>query len=416
MMPEQELFSLAREVERDAANAFARIDKIAQENSQRVLAAFQKHRVSDTMFAGTTGYGYDDVGRDTLERIYADTFGAEDALVRLQFVNGTHTIACALFGALRPGDTLLSITGAPYDTLQSTIGITGDYPGSLRDFGVKYREIALAPDGTVDLPAVRAVLEEDKSVRVVSLQRSRGYSTRAALSVEAIGAVCRAVRGMREDVCILVDNCYGEFVETIEPCAVGADLIAGSLIKNPGGGLAPCGGYIAGRHDYVERAAMRLTAPGIGRECGATLGNNRLLYQGFFNAPHTTAQALKTAVFCAGLLERLGYAVSPRFEEARYDIIQTIALENEENVRRFCRGIQMGAPVDSFVTPEPWDMPGYDCKVIMAAGAFIQGASIELSADAPMREPYLVYLQGGLTYESGRAGILCAAQCMQGAE
>ncbi len=416
MMPEQELFSLAREVERDAANAFARIDKIAQENSQRVLAAFQKHRVSDTMFAGTTGYGYDDVGRDTLERIYADTFGAEDALVRLQFVNGTHTIACALFGALRPGDTLLSITGAPYDTLQSTIGITGDYPGSLRDFGVKYREIALAPDGTVDLPAVRAVLEEDKSVRVVSLQRSRGYSTRAALSVEAIGAVCRAVRAMREDVCILVDNCYGEFVETLEPCAVGADLIAGSLIKNPGGGLAPCGGYIAGRHDYVERAAMRLTAPGIGRECGATLGNNRLLYQGFFNAPHTTAQALKTAVFCAGLLERLGYAVSPRFEEARYDIIQTIALENEENVRRFCRGIQMGAPVDSFVTPEPWDMPGYDCKVIMAAGAFIQGASIELSADAPMREPYLVYLQGGLTYESGRAGILCAAQCMQGAE
>ena len=416
MMPEQELFSLAREVERDAANAFARIDKIAQENSQRVLAAFQKHRVSDTMFAGTTGYGYDDVGRDTLERIYADTFGAEDALVRLQFVNGTHTIACALFGALRPGDTLLSITGAPYDTLQSTIGITGDYPGSLRDFGVKYREIALASDGTVDLPAVRAVLEEDKSVRVVSLQRSRGYSTRAALSVEAIGAVCRAVRAMREDVCILVDNCYGEFVETLEPCAVGADLIAGSLIKNPGGGLAPCGGYIAGRHDYVERAAMRLTAPGIGRECGATLGNNRLLYQGFFNAPHTTAQALKTAVFCAGLLERLGYAVSPRFEEARYDIIQTIALENEENVRRFCRGIQMGAPVDSFVTPEPWDMPGYDCKVIMAAGAFIQGASIELSADAPMREPYLVYLQGGLTYESGRAGILCAAQCMQGAE
>ncbi len=416
MMPEQELFSLAREVERDAANAFARIDKIAQENSQRVLAAFQKHRVSDTMFAGTTGYGYDDVGRDTLERIYADTFGAEDALVRLQFVNGTHTIACALFGALRPGDTLLSITGAPYDTLQSTIGITGDYPGSLRDFGVKYREIALAPDGTVDLPAVRAVLEEDKSVRVVSLQRSRGYSTRAALSVEAIGAVCRAVRAMREDVCILVDNCYGEFVETLEPCAVGADLIAGSLIKNPGGGLAPCGGYIAGRHDYVERAAMRLTAPGIGRECGATLGNNRLLYQGFFNAPHTTAQALKTAVFCAGLLERLGYAVSPRFDETRYDIIQTIALENEENVRRFCRGIQMGAPVDSFVTPEPWDMPGYDCKVIMAAGAFIQGASIELSADAPMREPYLVYLQGGLTYESGRAGILCAAQCMQGAE
>lgn len=412
-MPETKFSRLAREVESELDSAFARIDEVAHVNSQKVLDAFHKHRVSDTMFAGTTGYGYDDVGRDTLDRIYADVFGAEDALVRIQFVNGTHTIACALFGALRPGDTLLSVTGAPYDTLQSTIGIAGDYPGSLRDFGVKYRQIDLKPDGCADLSAIRGALAEDAAIRAVLIQRSRGYSTRAALSVEDIGAICQAVRAVRPEVCIIVDNCYGEFVETREPCEVGADLIVGSLIKNPGGGLAPTGGYIAGKHAWVERAAMRLTAPGIGRECGSTLGNNRMLYQGFFHAPHTTAQALKTAVFCAGLLEKLGYQVSPRAEDVRHDIIQTIALESEENVRRFCRGIQMGAPVDSFVTPEPWDMPGYDCQVIMAVGAFVQGASIELSADAPMREPFLVYLQGGLTYETGRAGILRAAECME---
>ncbi len=412
-MPETKLNHLACEVERECAGAFARIDDIAHVNSQKVLDAFHKHRVSDTMFVGTTGYGYDDIGRDTLDRIYADVFGAEDALVRIQFVNGTHTIACALFGTLRPGDTLLSVTGAPYDTLQSTIGIAGDYPGSLRDFGVKYRQIDLKADGCVDFAAIRALLAEDASINTVLIQRSRGYSTRAALSVDDIGEICSVVRAVKASVCIVVDNCYGEFVETREPCEVGADLIVGSLIKNPGGGLAPTGGYIAGKQEYVERAAMRLTAPGIGRECGSTLGNNRMLYQGFFHAPHTTAQALKTAVFCAGLLEKLGYPVSPRAGEVRHDIIQTIALQNEENVRRFCRGIQMGAPVDSFVTPEPWDMPGYDCKVIMAAGAFVQGASIELSADAPMREPYLVYLQGGLTYETGRAGILRAAECME---
>ncbi len=407
------LNDLAIKVEEKLKDSFKRIDEIARINSQKVLSAFQKYRVSDSMFAGTSGYGYDDLGRDTLDKIYAEVFGAEDALVRLQFVNGTHTIACALFGALRPGDTLLAATGAPYDTLQSTIGITGNYPGSLKDFGVKYREIDLLPSGEADFEAITQAISEDKSITTVLIQRSRGYSTRAALSVAKIGEICDAVHKANPNICVIVDNCYGEFVETIEPCAVGADLIVGSLIKNPGGGLAPTGGYIAGKSEFVERAAMRLTAPGIGRECGCTMGNNRALFQGFFNAPHTTAQAVKTAVFCAGLFEELGYNVSPKAEDVRYDIIQTLELQNEENVRKFCRGIQMGAPVDSFVTPEPWDMPGYDCQVIMAAGAFIQGASIELSADAPMREPYLVYLQGGLTYETGREGVLLAAKCMQ---
>lgn len=406
------LDSLTAKVEERIAEQFKEIDRIAHINSRKVLSAFQKYRVSDTMFAGTTGYGYDDVGRDTLDKIYADVFGAEDALVRLQFVNGTHTIACALFGALRPAETLFSVTGAPYDTLQSTIGITGDYPGSLKDFGVNYRQIELLENGEADLDGIVKTIKEDKTISTVLIQRSRGYSTRAALSVSKIGEICKAVHETNENICVIVDNCYGEFVEEYEPTAVGADLIVGSLIKNPGGGLAPTGGYIAGKSEYVEKAAMRLTAPGIGRECGSTMGNNRLLYQGFFNAPHVTAQAVKTAVFCAGLFEELGYNVSPKAEDTRYDIIQTIELQNETNVRKFCKGIQMGAPVDSFVTPEPWDMPGYDCQVIMAAGAFIQGATTELSADAPMREPYLVYLQGGLTYETGRAGILLAARCM----
>lgn len=410
-MQNNKLLDLAQVVESECADRFSRIARMAQFNSEKVLNAFHKHRVSDSMFAGTTGYGYDDNGRDTLDKIYADTFGAEDALVRIQFVNGTHTIACALFGALRPGDTLLSVTGAPYDTLQSTIGIAGNYPGSLRDFGVSYQQVDLNDNGCPDFPAIHTALQ-DKSISTVLIQRSRGYSTRAALSVEDIGEIVKVVRAEKSDVCIVVDNCYGEFVETREPTEVGADLIVGSLIKNPGGGLAPTGGYIAGRHDYVERAAMRLTAPGIGRECGSTLGNNRLLYQGFFTAPHTTAEALKTAVFCAALLEKLDFEVSPKADDIRYDIIQTIALKSPDRVRAFCHGIQQGAPVDSFVTPEPWDMPGYDCPVIMAAGAFIQGASIELSADAPMREPYMVYLQGGLTYETGKAGILRAVSCM----
>ena len=400
--------ALGRQAEQGLESQFARIDAIAQANTQRVLAAFQKHRVAEGYFAGTTGYGYDDLGRDKLDEIYADLFGTEEALVRLQFVNGTHAIACALFGALKAGDVLVSAVGAPYDTLLGVVGAVDKGHGSLKDYGVEYRQVELknnAPDPDGLAAAVR-----DPRVRAVLIQRSKGYATRASLSVAEIGKLCAVVRENNPNAAILVDNCYGEFVEEQEPTHVGADLVVGSLIKNPGGGLAPTGAYIAGRHDLVEGAAMRLTCPGIGKECGATLGNNRLLYQGLFMAPHTVAQALKTAVFAAKLMENLGYGTEPRSDAVRHDIIQMIHLGSPDGVKRFCKGIQSGAPVDSYVTPEPWDMPGYDCPVIMAAGAFIQGASIELSADAPMREPYTVYLQGGLTYESGKTGILLAAE------
>lgn len=400
--------ALAAQAERELEGEFARIGAIAQANSQRVLAAFQKHRVAEGYFAGTTGYGYDDLGRDKLDEIYADLFGAEDALVRIQFVNGTHAIACALFGALKAGDVLVSAVGAPYDTLLGVVGAADKGHGSLKDYGVEYRQVELkdnAPDKEGLAEAVR-----EARVKAVLIQRSRGYATRASLSVDEIGELCAIVRKNNPNAAILVDNCYGEFVEEQEPTHVGADLAVGSLIKNPGGGLAPTGAYIAGRRDLVEGAAMRLTCPGIGRECGSTLGNNRLLYQGLFLAPHTVSQAVKTAVFAARLMELLGYETDPRSDAARHDIIQMIHLGGPEAVRRFCKGIQSGAPVDSYVTPEPWDMPGYDCPVIMAAGAFIQGASIELSADAPMREPYTVYLQGGLTYESGKTGVMLAAE------
>ena len=400
--------ALARQAEQGLETQFARIDNLAQFHTQRVLAAFQKHRVAESYFAGTTGYGYDDLGRDKLDEIYADLFGAEDALVRIQFVNGTHAIACALFGALKAGDVLVSAVGAPYDTLLGVVGAADKGHGSLKDYGVGYRQVELkdnAPDPNGLAEAVR-----DPRVKAVLIQRSKGYATRASLSVDEIGELCAVVRKNNPNASILVDNCYGEFVEEKEPTQAGADLVVGSLIKNPGGGLAPTGAYIVGRHDLVEGAAMRLTCPGIGRECGSTLGNNRLLYQGLFMAPHTVAQALKTAVFAARLMEELGYETQPRSDAVRRDIIQMIHLGSTEAVKRFCKGIQSGAPVDSYVTPEPWDMPGYDCPVIMAAGAFIQGASIELSADAPMREPYTVYLQGGLTYESGKAGILLAAE------
>ena len=399
---------LAEQAEQGLREQFARIDRIAQVNSQRVLAAFQRHRVAESYFAGTTGYGYDDLGRDKLDEIYAELFGTEDALVRLQFVNGTHAIACALFGALKAGDVLVSAVGAPYDTLLGVVGAVDKGHGSLRDYGVEYRQVELVDDAPDLAGLARAV--SDQRVRAVLIQRSRGYATRASLSVEEIGKLCGVIRENNPSAAILVDNCYGEFVEEKEPTHVGADLVVGSLIKNPGGGLAPTGAYIAGRRDLVEGAAMRLTCPGIGRECGATLGNNRLLYQGLFLAPHTVAQALKTAAFAARLMELLGYRAQPRSDEVRHDIIQMLHLGGPEAVKRFCKGIQSGAPVDSYVTPEPWDMPGYDCPVIMAAGAFIQGASIELSADAPMREPYTVYLQGGLTYESGKTGVMLAAE------
>ncbi len=399
---------LAAQAEEGLTAQFSRIDAIAQANSQRVLSAFQTHRVAENFFAGTTGYGYDDLGRDRLDQIYADLFGTEDALVRIQFVNGTHAITCALFGTLKAGDVLVSAVGAPYDTLLGVVGAVDKGHGSLKDYGVEYRQVDLA-DNVPDKEKLAQAVREPR-VRAVLIQRSKGYATRASLSVDEIGELCAIVRENNPNAVILVDNCYGEFVEEWEPTHVGADLAVGSLIKNPGGGLAPTGAYIAGRRDLVEGAAMRLTCPGIGRECGSTLGNNRLLYQGLFLAPHTVAQAVKTAVFSARLMELLGYSTEPKSDAIRHDIIQMIHLGSPEAVKRFCKGIQSGAPVDSFVTPEPWDMPGYDSQVIMAAGAFIQGASIELSADAPMREPYTVYLQGGLTYESGKTGVMLAAE------
>ena len=401
--------ALGEQAQADLVEPFARIDAIAEENTQKVLAAFQKYRVAEAYFAGTTGYGYDDLGRDKLEEIYAEIFGAEDALVRIGFVNGTHAISCALYGSLRPGDPLVYAVGAPYDTIQGVIGMTDKGFGSLKDYGINYKQVELV-DNKPDLEGMVNLVREDPTVKVIMIQRSKGYAIRASLSVAEIGEMCRIIKEANPKVDILVDNCYGEFVETLEPTQVGADLVVGSLIKNPGGGLAPTGGYLAGRKDLIERASYRMTIPGIGRECGSTLGNNRLLYQGLFLAPHTTAQAVKTAVFAARIMELLGYAAEPSSQAVRHDIIQMIHLGDPEAVKRFCRGIQKGAPVDSYVTPEPWDMPGYDSQVIMAAGAFIQGASIELSADAPMREPYTVYLQGGLTYESGKAGVLLAVE------
>ncbi len=410
----ERILALGNQAMGELGAQFAHIDAVAQENTRRVLEAFQDHRVAESYFAGTTGYGYDDLGRDKLDDIYAQIFGTEAALVRLQFVNGTHAIACALFGALRPGDVLLSAVGAPYDTLLGVVGAVDKGRGSLKDYGVEYRQVELRHDAP-DLEAIARAAASPR-VKAVLIQRSKGYSTRASLSVEEIGEMCRVIRSANPTAAILVDNCYGEFVEPLEPTHVGADLVVGSLIKNPGGGLAPTGGYLAGRRDLVEGAAQRLTVPGIGGECGSTLGQNRLLYQGLFLAPHTVAQALKTAVFAARVMELLGYETEPRSDAVRHDIIQMIQMRQPEALKKFCRGIQMGAPVDSYVTPEPWDMPGYDCQVIMAAGAFIQGASIELSADAPMRPPYTVYLQGSLTFESGRLGVLLAVQQLLGEE
>lgn len=401
-----EVRQLGRDAEKAIRPLFDRIDEISERNTEKVLAAFSKNRVGESMFAGTTGYGYDDQGRDTLDKIYADIFGTEAALVRIGFVNGTHALCCAMFSAVKTGDVVLSATGPAYDTLMNTI--TGDMAGSMKQYDIGYRQVEMKY-GLPDIPAiVEAATAPD--VKLVFIQRSKGYAVRETLSCEQIGEVCSAVRAANPNAVIMVDNCYGEFVEEIEPTQVGADIIAGSLIKNPGGGLAPTGGYIAGRKDLIENASYRLTAPGIGGECGCTMGQNRLLYQGLFLAPHTTAQALKTAIFCAKVMQMMGFEVHPLPEETRHDIIQTIAFGAPEPLCKFCEGIQAGAPVDSYVTPVPWDMPGYDDPVIMAAGAFVQGASIELSADAPMREPYVCYMQGGLTYPSGKAGILLAAE------
>ena len=404
------MFDRAKRVEAGLLGRFAEIDAVAQENTLRVMAAFQDQKVTEGCFAGTTGYGYDDMGREVLDKVYAQVFGAEAALVRIGFVNGTHAISAALFAALRPGDTLLSVTGAPYDTMRTVIGIAGDEYGSLRFYGVHYDQVDLK-DGAPDYDTITARTAGIKPAAVL-IQRSRGYEERKALSIAEIRRIVTAVKTASPETVVVVDNCYGEFTETQEPTHVGADIIAGSLIKNPGGGIAPMGGYLAGRRDLIDRAANRLTTPGIGAECGASLGNNRLLFQGLFLAPHTVAQALKTAVFCSALFTDLGFETYPGPLEPRDDIVQMVKLKTPENLCKFCRGIQSGSPVDSFVVPEPWQMPGYDCEVIMAAGAFIQGSSIELSADGPMREPYIAYVQGGLTYESGKLGILLAASEM----
>lgn len=406
-----QVYEMALRAEKRCRDRFMRIDAVAEKNTVRIMEAFQENRVSDSCFAGTTGYGYDDLGRETLDKIYAQIFGAEAALVRIHFVNGTHALTAAMFALVKPGDTILAVTGTPYDTLRSAIGISGDCHGSLKFYGVNYAQVELAADGGPDLEAIREAASE-KSVTAVMIQRSRGYGERKALTVKEISEICAAVKAVNPGASIMVDNCYGEFTDVIEPTHVGADIVAGSLIKNPGGGIAPTGGYIAGRETLVDRAAMRLTTPGIGGECGSTLGNNRLLFQGLFMAPHIVAQALKTAVFCAAMMEEMGIESSPRVDDERSDIIQMIKLGSADNMKRFCLGIQAGAPVDSFVTPEPWPMPGYDCPVIMAAGAFVQGSSIELSADGPMREPYIAYMQGGLTYESGKLGIMMSVSAM----
>lgn len=404
------LVKLGEQAMEEARTAFAGIEEMQEYNQQKMLAAFIHNGVSESHFVGSTGYGYDDRGRETLDAVFAMAMGAEDALVRHNFVCGTHALTVALFGVLRPGDVMLSVTGKPYDTLQAVIGLTGDKNGSLLDFGIQYKEVALTPDGKPDLPAIREAVKQ--GVKMVYIQRSRGYSLRPSLRVEEIETIARAAKEVAPHCIVMVDNCYGEFVQEEEPVSRGADLMAGSLIKNPGGGIAPTGGYIAGRHDLVQSCAYRLTTPGLGKEVGCTMQANRELFMGAFHAPHVTGEALKTAVFASALFSLLGYDVTPRFDEPRADIIQAVMLRNEKALIAFCQGMQKGAPVDSFVVPEPWDMPGYDSQVIMAAGAFTLGASIELSADAPLREPYAAWMQGGLNFHSGKVGVLLGAQSM----
>lgn len=408
---DDKLKTVADEAMTHCATQFSKIDEVTEFNQQKVLSAFIKNGVSESHFSGSTGYGYDDRGRDTLEQVFADCVGAEASIFRHNFVSGTHTLTVALFGILRPGDTMLCLTGRPYDTLIGVLGIDGHIDGSLKDFGVNYEQADLLPDGTVDYEAIEQKLRS-KHYAVAYIQRSRGYSLRPSLTVDEIGKMTRLVKSISPDTIVMVDNCYGEFVETREPLEVGADLMAGSLIKNPGGGIARTGGYIAGRRDLVDKCGYRLTAPGVGLEVGATLGMTRELYMGLFSAPHVVGEALKTAVFTASLFKKLGYGVSPEVEEKRADIIQTVKIGNSEGLIAFCRGLQSGSPVDSFAAPEPGDMPGYTSQVIMAAGAFTLGASIELSADAPLREPYAVWMQGGINFHSAKVGIMLAAQKM----
>ncbi len=393
----------------DSCNdTFKKIDEIAAYNQQKVLSAFIKNNICESHFNTSTGYGYADRGREALDRVVADTFGAQDALIRHSFASGTHTLCVSLFGLLRPGDKMLCVTGTPYDTICPVIGIRGGgSQGSLRDFGVEYLQCELNNEGRLDYKEIESAIIKHKP-RMVYIQRSRGYTLRKSLSVEEIAEVSRIAK-KNSDAIVMVDNCYGEFAEKKEPVEAGADIMAGSLIKNPGGGIARSGGYIAGRADLVELCSYRMTTPGVGREVGATLGNNREMFMGFFSAPHVTGEAMKTAVFTAALFEKMGYEVTPKPFEERNDIIESIILKNREKLIAFCKGLQKGSPVDSFVSPEPWAMPGYDSEVIMAAGAFTLGSSIELSADAPLQEPFAVWLQGGLNFHSAQIGVLLAA-------
>ncbi|WP_442953097.1 methionine gamma-lyase family protein [Paenibacillus sp. Soil750] len=397
--------------EKRVESAFRQIEKTIDLNQWKVIRAFQTHKVSDYHFASSTGYGYNDRGREVLDLVYADAMGAEAALVRPHFVSGTHTIGTALFGVLRPGEHLLYITGKPYDTLHKVIGKPGDGTGSLQDFGIDYGEVALLEDGSPDWPAITAAIQPN--TKVIGIQRSRGYSWRPSFTVEQIGEMVRFVKEINPELIVFVDNCYGEFTELQEPTQVGVDLMAGSLIKNPGGGIAPTGGYIAGRRDLVELAAYRLTAPGIGGEVGAMLGATRAMFQGLFLAPHLVGQAVKGSVFAAAIFEDLGFVSSPRWDVQRTDLIQAIRFTSAEHLITFVQGIQKASAVDSHVVPEPWDMPGYEHPVIMAAGTFIQGGSLELSADAPIREPFIAYMQGGLTYSHCKLGVLTAIQHME---
>ena len=403
----KELLTLKERVLDELAPSFRRIEQISEENTLKVLTAMRECKVSDIHFNTSSGYAYDDIGRSKLEELYAKVFAAESALVRTQFVSGTHALATVLFGILRPGDKIVSLTGTPYDTMQTVIGYTASSSGSLKEYGILYDELPLT-EGRVDVERIADVLDE--RTKMVLIQRSRGYSKRPTLLIEDIREICNQVHRLRPDCICFVDNCYGEFVESLEPTQAGADIMAGSLIKNPGGGLAPTGGYIVGREDLVELASYRLTAPGMGAELGASLVNNRLFFQGLFLAPHVVSQALKGALFAAGIFENLGYMTYPRISDERGDIIQAIELGTAEKLVAFCSGVQKSSPVDSFVKPEPWDMPGYTDQIIMAAGTFVQGASIEFSADGPLRPPYNVYLQGGLTFEQVMFGILGAAE------
>lgn len=405
----QKVLTYCLQKEEQIKEQFQKVDEITEYNQLKVLSAMQKNKLSDIHFAATTGYGYNDLGRDILENIYADVFCAQSALVRPQLISGTHALTVALAGNLRPGDEILSPVGIPYDTLQGVIGIRKE-KGSLREYGITYRQVDLLPEDKFDFDSIEKAIT--KKTKLVTIQRSKGYQWRTSFSIAQIKELIEFIKSIKQDIICMVDNCYGEFVEMKEPIEVGADLAVGSLIKNPGGGLAPIGGYIVGKEEFVENAAYRLTAPGLGKEVGATLGITSSLIQGLFMAPQVVNASIKTAIFTSKLFEGIGFSVLPKSNETRADIVQLIQMESAENVIAFCQGIQKGAPVDSYVTPEPWDMPGYDCPVIMAAGAFVQGSSIELSADAPIKPPYSVYMQGGLSWHHGKIGVMIGLQTM----